>query len=309
MISVIIPTYNRPHLLNAALQSVHRQAYQDTEIIVINDGGCRVEDVTSSWTGRLRIKLYNLPGRSGASHARNVGVEHAGGKYIAFLDDDDLFLKNHLQAAHHLLEREHLQFFYTGAYVAGTRIARIEDIETDNCRRKFFSYDRQFLDVANFIHTGSVVTSNFRRTAARFDDRLSHCEDWDMWLRLVRDLKFSVGCIDTIETVYHQIADTEGLVSTGQAVVPSLFSTARKRIYTRWAAGCDLVAEYRQCLLFFDAECDRLVAAGHKIKLGAFERSLKLLHRNFVARRAPPFAEIRTSISEGTSGTCLWAAG
>ena len=109
MISVIIPTYNRTEFLcQRALPSVLNQTYQDFEIIVVGDGtepgtGERIEELNDS-----RIRFYNLPrfqypedhhlrwGLSGLA-ARNYGLDHAKGEYIAALDDDDEMLPDALE--------------------------------------------------------------------------------------------------------------------------------------------------------------------------------------------------------------------
>lgn len=89
-VSVIIPTYNRAHLICRAIQSVLNQTYQDFEIIVVDDASTdNTEDVIIRNFNDSRIRFVRSQDNRGASAARNKGIELAKGKYIAFQDSDD----------------------------------------------------------------------------------------------------------------------------------------------------------------------------------------------------------------------------
>ena len=106
-VSVIIPTHNRPQLLARALHSVATQTYQDLELIVVQNGGIRGSE--SAMVDRLRDQVdvtYLYEGRPGVCHARNLGIQHAKGRYIAFLDDDDEWLPTKLERQVEVLERD-----------------------------------------------------------------------------------------------------------------------------------------------------------------------------------------------------------
>jgi glycosyltransferase involved in cell wall biosynthesis len=95
--SVIIPVYNRAHLILRALNSVFAQTLQDFEIIVVDDGSS--DDIAGTMTliTDTRVTFIRQP-NAGASVARNVGIDHARGRFVAFLDSDDAFLPQHLQS-------------------------------------------------------------------------------------------------------------------------------------------------------------------------------------------------------------------
>jgi hypothetical protein len=114
LVSVIIPTYIRNRFLKKAVQSVLDQTMQDFEIIVINDGGEKLElDFNDQ-----RIIGYDLEKNSGVSSARNEGIRLAKGKYICFLDSDDYFFKHHLKVTTNLLENSNFDLVYTDSYRA-----------------------------------------------------------------------------------------------------------------------------------------------------------------------------------------------
>jgi glycosyltransferase involved in cell wall biosynthesis len=94
-VSVIIPTYNRAKFLPGAIQSVLNQTFSNVEIIVVDDGST---DDTRQELEPFRKKIHYLATKNkGASHARNIGMKAASGKYIAFLDSDDLYLPYKLE--------------------------------------------------------------------------------------------------------------------------------------------------------------------------------------------------------------------
>jgi len=95
-VSVIIPTYNRSSYLRQAVESVLRQTFTDFEAIVVDDGSTDGTGTMIKTLNDSRIR-YEYQTNQGRSVARNNGVDLSQGLYIAFLDDDDLFLPNKLQ--------------------------------------------------------------------------------------------------------------------------------------------------------------------------------------------------------------------
>ena len=93
-VSVIIPSYNRAHFLGDSIESILRQTFQDFEIIVVDDGSI---DETPEVVGRYPNIHFIRQSNSGISAARNTGLSAASGKYIVFLDSDDLLLPEALK--------------------------------------------------------------------------------------------------------------------------------------------------------------------------------------------------------------------
>jgi glycosyltransferase involved in cell wall biosynthesis len=278
MISVIVPTYRRPLLLDSALRSVANQTFTDVEVIVVNDGGPPVSMVVDHWRSSFPITLVEHRRRRGVSAARNTGINESRGEILAFLDDDDVYFADHLQAAYDSLRKGDHDLVYLGAVVATRRLGELPN-DWPALATKNYAFDDDFLSVANFIHTGSVVTRTFKRTSTRFDESLSVCEDWEMWLALRRGLGFRFRHISSITSAYHQIADSSGLVSEGQALTPSPFALARRAIYSRWSSGSDRAHQYRRWMLAFDEYCDSCVDAGGQIPAQAFDSVLAYLHQ------------------------------
>jgi len=102
-VSVIIPTYSRTHYLEETLQSIMAQTYQDFEVIVVDDGTPNVanEAVCAKFE---KVNYFKINNSGGPSKPRNFGIRKAHGKYIAFVDDDDLWLPEKLEKQVTILE-------------------------------------------------------------------------------------------------------------------------------------------------------------------------------------------------------------
>ncbi len=173
-VSLIIPTFNRPQLLSRAIESALAQSVQDLQVIVVNDAGLDVANVASGAT------YLSLKKNRGLAGARNAGLELAIGEYVAFLDDDDLLLPNHLE---NLLKRATPETIVYSDYwrVAGER--RVETTTPE--------FDYQRILTENFVPVNCFLTPRaLIEQVGRFDEWLTALEDWDLWLRLSRTRRF-----------------------------------------------------------------------------------------------------------------------
>jgi glycosyltransferase involved in cell wall biosynthesis len=105
LVTVIIPTYNRAHLIQETIQSVLDQTFSTWELIVVDDGSNdNSENVVRKFADE-RIKFYRLEHSGKISQVRNAGLRHASGNYIAFLDSDDLWEPHKLEFQLSLLKK------------------------------------------------------------------------------------------------------------------------------------------------------------------------------------------------------------
>ncbi|WP_417370988.1 glycosyltransferase family 2 protein [Gelidibacter japonicus] len=100
LVSIIIPTYNRAHLIGETLDSVLAQTYQNWECLVVDDGSSDTTDalIATYKTSDVRFQYLHRPSKKikGASACRNVGLEAAQGDYIIFFDSDDVMTPDHI---------------------------------------------------------------------------------------------------------------------------------------------------------------------------------------------------------------------
>lgn len=281
MISVVIPTRDRPGPLHRALRSLARQTFRDFEVVVIADGGVPPHAVIDAWKHELHVRLLEADGK-GVSHARNLGVATASGEYLAFLDDDDIFLPRHLELAHRALTASHADVVYGGALVSPHWIEAVpRDVSNLPC--KDYTFNDDFLLIANYIHTGSIVTRNFADTTARFDEEMTHCEDWGMWLALRHDLGYRFSYFGECTSVYHQVARASGVVAAAYQTSPTPFTAARAHLYRRWAPirNRRRINAYRTWFTEFDARLDMRLACRQPVTAHAYEHAVRTLYAAF----------------------------
>lgn len=119
-VSVIIPSYNRYDYLLNAIDSIHNQKYENIEIIIVNDGSDQKEYFNNKFTPEVKVIHINrseTPDWGGSRPAvRNYGIEVAQGEYIAFLDDDDIWLPGKLEHQISQMENRKIGFSCTEGY-------------------------------------------------------------------------------------------------------------------------------------------------------------------------------------------------
>lgn len=185
LISVIMPCYNAEPYLEEAVSSVMGQSYSNTELILIDDGST---DQSISIAERLmrthpdRIRLLKQP-NLGPYPARNLGLQHARGEFIAFLDADDWWSLDCLEKLHATLVRSDAVLAYCGWQ-------NVNALDRSNDPYVPADYEHSdkaelFLSAASRwpIHA-ALTRSETLRAAGGFDTEWHTCMDYDLWLRI-----------------------------------------------------------------------------------------------------------------------------
>jgi glycosyltransferase involved in cell wall biosynthesis len=178
--SVVIPVYNRAHLLGDTIRSVLAQSEQDFEIIVVDDGS--QDDphaVVQSFADPRLVFLRQKNG--GGGRARNTGIDAAKGAFIAFLDSDDQFLPHHLAAMRTLLEGTSNTAAYARFIVdrgAGRTI-----FKPHRAVREGEDMAMYLLCDRGFIATSVIVVPAALARSVRFNENLPAAEDTDFLIR------------------------------------------------------------------------------------------------------------------------------
>ncbi len=192
MVSVIIPTYNRPDRLRTALASVLAQEYKDFQIIVVNDGATPVEPVIAAFNHDGRITLINHDRNRGLAASRNTGLRHATGTYVCYLDDDDRFLPDHLRTLVTQLETGDCKVAYTDAWRVHEQIVGETNSEIARDQPYADEFNPHQLLIGNYIPVLCVMHARAcLDEVGCFDESLFVHEDWDLWIRMATRYPFS----------------------------------------------------------------------------------------------------------------------
>ncbi len=181
-ISVIVPAYNAERTILETITSVQQQTFSDFELLVINDGSTDQTLELLNTVNEPRIKICSYP-NGGVSVARNRGITHARGKFIAFLDADDLWTveKLELQLAA-LQQHPEAGVVYSWAYYMDEQGQSIRSSEPVYFAGNVYAQ----LLVNDFVVSGSncLISRQAITSVGEFDTALAPAEDWDYWLRL-----------------------------------------------------------------------------------------------------------------------------
>lgn len=188
--SIIVRTCNRPEFLDRCLRSIAAQDFQDFEVVLVNDGG---EPVTLN--PPFALKTINDKRNMGRPYALNAGLKAATGKCIAFLDDDDVYLPNHLSTVYEALER-------------GNHVVYTDTIRVCPGRRELGSAQDYFgplLYFENWISPSHLALSREAVEATgEFDTAFLAYEDWDYLVRLSERFTFKHIPVPTVEMHFHE---------------------------------------------------------------------------------------------------------
>jgi glycosyltransferase involved in cell wall biosynthesis len=176
-VSVIIPARNRAELVARALRSVHKQESGVCDIILVDDAS-DVPLETSLPDDLLRnVRVFRNATRCNAAYSRNRGVESARGKYLAFLDSDDVWFPSHLRLAVACLEAAPRNTLYV------SRFGAKEVIKHGPADVHYDGYKFLFERIGDPRSSALVVSRDFFESVQGFDQSLEKYQDWDFALR------------------------------------------------------------------------------------------------------------------------------
>jgi glycosyltransferase involved in cell wall biosynthesis len=190
-VSVIIPTYNRGWIVKEAIESVLAQDYRDFELIVVDDGSTdNTDDILNSYRGDIMVFRQE---NQGVSAARNRGLAEASGRFIAFLDSDDLWLPQKLF--------RQVEFFNKNpdAQICQTEETWIrKGVRVNPKKRHKKPWGMIFepsLALCLVSPSAVMIRRSLLEKVGGFDETLPACEDYDLWLRT--SCRYPVYLIET----------------------------------------------------------------------------------------------------------------
>jgi glycosyltransferase involved in cell wall biosynthesis len=202
-VSVIMPVYNGELFINRAIDSLLSQSFHDWELVVVDDGSTDSTPQILEGFRDKRIRIIRQP-NSGEASARNVGLGHATGEYISFLDADDLYLPNAIEDLSFFLD---LHPEYHIVYSDG-QICDHEDnplMRLSEIRSGIYTGNvLEQLVISSSVITVPVCTmvrmSKIQECSAQFDPELVIGPDWDFWIQLAVNAQF--GYLDKMTCKY-----------------------------------------------------------------------------------------------------------
>ncbi|MDY6989123.1 MAG: glycosyltransferase [Thermodesulfobacteriota bacterium] len=189
MVSVIITTYRRPGLLPRAINSALMQTWRDFELIVVDDASADDTESVVAEFDDSRMQYVRHDVNRGGPAARNTGIRMAKGKYIALLDDDDEWHAAKLERQVNVFKEaaSGVGVVYSGFEVCGENGEFVATALPTNKGDLHMNLLQR-----NMIGGSSIPLIKMQcfGKVGLFDESLTSCQDWDMWLRISREYEF-----------------------------------------------------------------------------------------------------------------------
>ncbi len=288
LFSIIIPTYNRAHLIRKTIETVLDQSYKNFELLIVDDGSSdNTEKVVNKIiTEKHQFKItYIKQKNSERASARNNGLKRSTGNYVLFFDSDDTLYKNHLEVAEKSITEKKMPEFLHLRY----------DIKNGNGKiikegPIYHTYPNRDLIFGNFLSCNGIFIRRDVAMQNQFneDRKLSAMEDWELWLRLCA--KYPLHYINTITSsiIDHDersvvLTRKEPLIERGEAMIKYIIENK------------EVLAYYKKDISKFRSSCHSYLALHLSLTgkykketlkylfLSSFEWPASLFHRRFFA--------------------------
>lgn len=186
LVSVIVPHYNRNELISNLIQNIIHQEYRPIEVILIDDGSDTPISFTAGVSDDVPVRVINLTHSGCPGSVRNVGIQAANGKFIAFLDSDDLWLPQKLRLQMEVFDKKPFVDLCHG------NVLIIKDgTPRKVCRHLSTGHQLSYgeLLLKDNVFTSSVIAKKIIFTTEQFN-KYPSAQDYELWLRLVRKFNF-----------------------------------------------------------------------------------------------------------------------
>ena len=186
-VSIITPMYNAQQYIEKTIKSVISQTYKDWEMIIVDDVSCddSVEIVKNYMSEDNRIVLIELQDNKGPANARNIAIKNAKGKYIAFLDSDDIWYENKLKKQITFMQERKLHLTYS-AYDT-------MDQETNYINTRYIISPINYKSMLKSNHIGNLTgIYDIDFFGKHYFKKIGH-EDYVYWLELIKNIDYTEG--------------------------------------------------------------------------------------------------------------------
>lgn len=196
LVTVIITTYKRPYMLKKAIKSVLSQTYKNWEMIVVDDNRPNSKDreatknIMKEYYNNKKIKYLKHKCNKGYPAARNTGIKSAKGKYIALLDDDDIWLPEKLQLQLKKIDDEEVGLVYSRSL----RIKRNGEIYKNVDENMLSGYVYEDILINNIPTSNVIIKKECFQKVGLYDERFPAKGDHDMFTRIAE--KYKVAYVD-----------------------------------------------------------------------------------------------------------------
>lgn len=292
-VSIIVPVYNSEKTLDACVNSVLTQDYEDIQLIIVDDGSTDNSLVLANRYKSEKVKVLSQR-NSGACKARNFGLSESNGFYVKFLDSDDILLpgaiKEQVEVAESLSNDSLIPYGYSS--VVTKKVSRFKKVQLELEGQEVYLVNTN-LTISLPLHRRNVLDA-----FGGFDEKLSFRQEWDLHLRLVNKgfrffyhefCVFQQNVLDSQDRISNRRLNFESEVSNLEYIrgkfsfcQDSLLASAWS--YKYWTLGRQFLKQQRvdEAIKLFDAS-RKISPDGYEV---FFPKAYWLVFKLLGARRA-----------------------
>lgn len=204
LVSIIVRTCGRPDVLRETLCSIRNQYYKNIEVVIVEDGPPISKQMIETEFSDMNVLYHSFGENKGRSKAGNYGMRIANGKYLNFLDDDDLFFPDHVSILVNELVNSNYKVAYSTAFETPIRVFSKSPYVYEITDRKVEykgEFNRMRLMSSNITPIQCVMFEKevFEKCGG-FDEKIESLEDWDLWIRFA--LKYDWKYVPRTTSLY-----------------------------------------------------------------------------------------------------------
>lgn len=258
LISVVVRTVNRPQTLTLALTSLANQTWESFEAVVVCDGGPDMRSVLEPFTTYFKIRYVHNDQPQGRSEALNTGVKHCEGRYVTYLDDDDIVYPTHLETLANAVlggaEGKTFAYVDYNRALMGSDGGGLATVSRVPVATWPFNYNnllaQNFLPIHSWLHDRELWEE-----LGGFRTHMDMLEDWDFLIRAAERRKFvSAGRI-TCEYRFYLNGSNSLVLNRPKAI------DATEDIFDRYPANSAVDTERHEVLLALREQSNRITRA------------------------------------------------
>ena len=187
LVSIIMPAYNSARFIRESIDSVLAQTYTEWELLIVDDCSTdNTKEVVQSYSDE-RIHYFKTPHNSGSGVARNMGIEAAKGRYIAFIDGDDWWYPEKLERQIAFMQDN--KYDFTCTWYEDAR----EDLTPYHISRPHDTQNLKYMRFGNEVGTPGVIFDTYRFGKV-FMPNYRKAQDWGLWLRILNKVDYLHVC-------------------------------------------------------------------------------------------------------------------
>ena len=220
LVSIILPNYNSSDTISATVNSIIKQSYKNWELIIVDDcSNFNTKKILSKFEKIKKIKVYYLKKNKGAGYCRNFAIKRSKSSYLAFIDSDDLWLKNKLKLQINYMKKNNYFFTYTNYKTFTKNKSKKGVVNTPN-KFNFSTFVKN-----TSIGTSTMIIKRSLVNGIKFSEK-KICEDYHFKCQLLKKIGFA-HCFPKYLTEY-------------QIRKKSLQSNRLKNLYWMWRINKNL---------------------------------------------------------------------